>query len=100
MPLFSIRRDVPGATQEDLDASAYRALVCANAYKGMRWIRSYWDRENGQILCLYEARSREDLIQHSERSRIPCDEVREIMEILPGDYLGATPGAGVAAAVS
>jgi hypothetical protein len=91
MPLYSIRRDVPGATREDVDASAFRAVVCAYEYEGLRWIRSFWDEHKEQILCLYEALSPEQLEDHARRSRIPCDEVREVEELTPKMYVGSEP---------
>jgi hypothetical protein len=87
LALFSIRRDVGDLTQEDVDASAFRATACAAEYEGLKWIRSYWDRKRGQILCLYEAEDERQLREHSDRSRIPCDDVQEIVVITPDEYL-------------
>jgi hypothetical protein len=86
MPLFMIRRDVPGITQEDVDAASYRAIACAYYYAGLRWYSSYWDREAGVIHCVYEANSARDLFEHAQVARIPCDDVREVQPFGPGDY--------------
>ena len=91
MPLYTIRRAVGAASREDIDASAFRALACAIEYPGMRWIRSYWDREAGVLTCLYEAHSAAEIQEHSRRSRIACDEVREVTEFGPEDYAGLAP---------
>jgi hypothetical protein len=86
MRTYHIRRNVPGLGQEDIDAAAFRALVCATEFENLRWVRSYWDRDAGAIFCIYEAASRELVIEHARRARIPCDEVYEVQVVLPGDY--------------
>ena len=44
------------------------------------------------MTCLYEAEDEEQIIDHSKRSRIPCDEVRAVVEIRPESYVqGLTP---------
>jgi hypothetical protein len=87
MPLFTIRREIPGLSREELDAAAYRAIMCAFEFPGMRWVRSYWDAPRGEITCLYEARDAEQIRDHAHRSRIPCDEVREVIEVAPEQYV-------------
>ncbi|HLF72199.1 MAG TPA: nickel-binding protein [Dehalococcoidia bacterium] len=89
MPLFMIRRDLPGATQEDMDAAAYRAMACIYHFEGMRWITSYWDRDAEVIHCVYEAEKREEVIDHARRARIPCDDVREVQHVGPELYAPA-----------
>ena len=86
MPLFAIRRDVGPMTQEDVDAAGLRATICAAAFTGLRWKRSYWNPELGEIRCYYEARSAKDIEEHSLRSAIPCDEIFEVRELLPDAY--------------
>jgi uncharacterized membrane protein len=92
MPLYQIRRNVPGAGREDVDAAAFRALVCAIEFPGLEWVESYWDSGRGVITCIYEAESREQVEAHARRSRIACDEVREVEVIRPDDYVESTLG--------
>lgn len=87
MPLYAIRRDLGPITREELDASAYRAIMCAYDFEGLKWVRSFWDPEQGEIRCLYEAQDVAQVIEHARRSRIPCDDVREVIEIDPGLYV-------------
>lgn len=89
MPVFTIRRDVPGLTREDVDAASFRAISCAMEYPEMRWRESYWDAAAGMITCVYEARSSADIFEHARRARIPCDDVREVLPFGPGDYVEA-----------
>jgi hypothetical protein len=86
MPLFLIRRDVPGITQEEVDAASFRAITCSFYFSGLRWLTSYWDREAGAIHCVYEARSAEDVFEHAEVARIPCNDVRPVEQFGPENY--------------
>ncbi len=87
MPIFTIRRVLGEVSKEDVDASAFRAIVCSYEYPGMKWHQSYWDVERGELLCIYEADSAEQIYGHAERSKIPCDEVRLVTVLRPGDYV-------------
>ena len=86
MPLFAIRRDIGQLSQEDVDAAGLRATICAAAFTGLHWKKSYWDPARGELRCYYEARSAKDIEEHSLRAAIPCDEVVEVNEILPEAY--------------
>jgi hypothetical protein len=83
-----IRRDVPGASQEDIDAASFRAITCAFYFPGMKWHRSFWDQGAGLLYCVYEARDPQELFAHAQRARIPCDEVREVDTFGPETYIG------------
>lgn len=87
MPLYKIRRNVGPIIQEDMDAAAFRAIVCAVQFPGLRWQRSYWDKEAGVLDCFYEAASRQDIEDHARVARIPCDGVQEVAELLPETYI-------------
>jgi hypothetical protein len=87
MPLYAIRRDLGGISRDELDAAAYRAIMCSYEFHDMKWVRSFWNPERGDILCLYEAASVEDVKEHARRSRIPCDDVSEVTEITPEMYV-------------
>lgn len=87
MPMYAILRNMAGLSDEELDAAGYRAVACALEYEGLRWHRSILDRQRGTMICLYEARSEDEIREHAMRARIPCDEVREVEEVLPDPYL-------------
>lgn len=87
MPLYRIRRDIGEISQQDLDAASFRAIVCAPQFPGLKWVRSYWDHAGGRLDCIYEAVNAEQLQEHARVSRIPCDEVHEVTEMLPDTYL-------------
>lgn len=91
MPIFQVRRVLGPASKDDVDASAFRAIVCAYEYPGMKWQESYWDVERQEMHCIYEADSADQIFAHAERSRIPCDEVREVTIVRPDDYVPVSP---------
>jgi hypothetical protein len=90
MPRYVIRRDIPDATQEVVDAASMRAIWCLRDFPEVRWVRSYWDQSADRILCIYDAPNEEMLRQHSESSRLPCDEVLEVTQFGPETYLAET----------
>lgn len=87
MPLYRIRRDVGAITQEDMDAAAFRAIVCAPQFPGLQWIRSFWDREAGRLDCVYQADEPAQIEEHAKTARIPCDEIRVVDEVMPEAYI-------------
>jgi hypothetical protein len=85
--LYRIRRNVGDMSTEDMDAAAFRAIVCLVQFPGLAWQRSYWDRQNGFIDCFYEASTAEQIREHARVARIPCDDVAVVEELLPEPYL-------------
>ena len=87
MPLYRIRREIGEITQQDLNAASFRAIVCAPQFPGLKWHRSYWDREAGLLDCFYDAVDPVQLEEHARVARIPCNDVREVDELLPDTYV-------------
>ncbi len=87
MPMFKIRRVVGEMTNDDMNAAALRSIWCLSDYPGLRWVNSLWDKDAGEVTCLYESRSAEEIRSHSEAARLPCDEVKEITVIDPDEYI-------------
>ena len=87
MPLYSIRRQLGKISEDELDASAFRAIVCAFQFEGLKWHRSYWDQQAGEITCIYEAQTPGQLEEHSRVSRIPCDSIAEVRVVRPEPYI-------------
>ena len=86
MALYLIRRNLGQATQGDLDGASIRALSCLYNYEGLRWLTSYWNEATGQIYCVYEAQSEQQIIEHSAQARIPCDEITPVQQVNPEEY--------------
>lgn len=87
MALYSIRRNVGDITKEEMDAAAFRAIVCAVQFPGLKWHRSYWVQGSGYMDCIYEADQPEQLEEHARVARIPCDAVHPVTEIVPETYV-------------
>ncbi len=83
LPLVLVRRQLEPLTPGEFRAIALQAIMCAYEYPDMRWLRSYWARETDQLFCLFETRSHDLVREHAQRSRIPCDEIHDALEILP-----------------
>ena len=82
--IFMVRRNLPGVSKEDVEAGLFRTYTCVAYYPGMKWINSFWDGDREQATCVYEADSEQQIRDHSERARVPCD------EIIPVDMFGPT----------
>ena len=100
MPLYTVLRRFPGATETDLQAAAFRSLTCLPYHSGLAWLRSYWDAESEALTCIFEARSEEDIRFHAERASIPCDSVIQVQEFLPADLVAHHMGEAVEASLS
>jgi hypothetical protein len=87
MTMYKIRRVVGEMEAEEVDAAALRSIWCLSDYPDLKWHHSMWDREAGEIVCLYESPSEESIRQHAAAARLPCDEVREVTLIDPEEYL-------------
>jgi hypothetical protein len=79
------------AGEDDLKAAILRAVSCAFNFEGMKWHHTYWDEQNGAAYCLYEAQDSNQLRDHADRARVPCDDVWPVAVVTPEDLLTA-PG--------
>ncbi len=85
LPLVLVRRWVERATREEFDAMAMRAVMCALEYRDLVWLRSYWAPEQQQTTCIFRTAAHDLVREHAERSRLPCNEIHDAIEILPGE---------------
>ena len=86
MPLYRIERTVGPVSNEEIDASIFRAANCMPLFAQMRWVRSFLDHAAGRVTCYYEAASAEDIRKHAEIAHLACDSVAEVTEYLPDHY--------------
>ena len=87
MPLFIVRRRFENGTDLDVDAAGHRSAACLPFYDGMRWLHTFWDAERSETTCVYEARTAEQLRAHARQASIPCDEIREVLDVPVGDFV-------------
>ena len=79
MDTYVILRRHGWATAADLEAAAARSTVEGDKMPDdIRWIRSYVTAEtDGSVgtVCVYQASSREKVLEHASRAGLPADEV-------------------------
>jgi len=98
MTRYLIKRNVGAAASQDyIDAAVVRAITCAYSIDGLKWVTSYWDTTAGFTYCVYDAESEADIIEHSRRASIGCDEIIRVESIDPAQYSGAASAKEVAA---
>jgi hypothetical protein len=97
VPRFAILRDVdPNLTRAEIDANAVQQIFNLAAVSvprdvawddrisiesGLSWVRSYWHEGTRWGLCLYAARSKEELELYQVQCDVPFVEVREVREL-------------------
>ena len=84
----------------NLDAASFRSLTCLPYHPGLAWIRSYWDAPIETLFCVYRADDPEQIRHHAQRAALPCDEIREVDEVLPTDFTGGSVALEANAVVS
>ena len=81
--LVLVKRQLDPLTHSEFRAIALQAIMCAHEYSDLRWLRSYWAQESNQLYCLFRTRTHELVREHARRSRIPCDEVHDAVQLAP-----------------
>lgn len=81
--LVLIKRQLEPLTHAEFRAIALQAIMCAYEYSDLRWLRSYWARETNHLYCLFRSRTHDLVREHARRSRIPCDEVHDAVQLAP-----------------
>ena len=87
MTVYMVERNLKGIAMSDLAAAQKAAIGTANAYtaKGtpMRYIRSTFAPEDGRCMCLFEARSAEDVKRLNDEAKLPYSRVVEALDLTP-----------------
>jgi hypothetical protein len=81
MTLFTIERDFGHLTDNELEAAAFRAKVCAPYFRGLRWIRSFRWAGLAYTRCFYVAETALDVKSHAMAAGVPHDDIRPVEEI-------------------
>jgi hypothetical protein len=81
MPLFmDVHKEVKGATAKDV-AEAHKKDVATQGKYNVKYLRYFFDENNGRIYCLAEAPSKEAAIRvHREAHGLLADEINEVKE--------------------
>lgn len=84
LQLVLVRRHLDPMTRPEFRAIALQAIMCAYEYRDLRWLRSYWATEQNELMCLFRTRTHDLVREHALRSRIPCHEVHDAIQVGPG----------------
>ena len=87
MPVFVVKRTLPGITPEALMSAGLRAKTCCAEMtqegESVRWIRSFFLPESQQTHCYFDASSKQAVEEANQRARIPFVEIAEAVEMTP-----------------
>lgn len=89
MPQFIVKRQLPGVTEDQLQAAGIRAKTCCEEMAGegeqIRWHRSFFLPNSEQTMCVFEAPNKDLVEEANRRAQIPFEEIVEAMEMRPED---------------
>jgi hypothetical protein len=87
MTVYMVERNLKGIAMSDLAAAQQAAISTAKAYtaKGtpMRYIRSTFAPEDGRCMCLFEARSADEVKKLNDEAKLPYSRVVEALDLTP-----------------
>jgi hypothetical protein len=87
MTVYMVERNLKGIAMSDLAAAQKAAIDTAGAYaaKGtpMRYIRSTFTPEDGRCMCLFEARSADEVKRLNDEAKLPYLRVVEALDLTP-----------------
>lgn len=87
MPLFVVKRELPGITPEALQSAGLRAKTCCaeitDEGQPVRWIRSFFLPEESRTHCYFEAPNRDVVAEANDRAKVPFTSIVEVMELTP-----------------
>lgn len=87
MPMFVVKRTLPGITPDEVHGAGVRAKSCAAEMQvegsEVRWVRSFYLPETEQTHCYFEGPDAGAIRALNERARIPFDEITLAVEMTP-----------------
>lgn len=87
MTVYMVERNLKGIEMSDLGAAQTLAISTSKAYAAsgtpMRYIRSTFAPEDGCCMCLFEARSAEDVKRLNDEAKLPYLRIVEAFDLTP-----------------
>ena len=87
MPLFVVKRTLPGITPDALMSAGARAKTCCAEMtqegENVKWVRSFFLPATEQTHCYFDAASKDAVVEANQRARLPFDEIVEVVELTP-----------------
>jgi len=86
MPKYIVVRTVGQLDKQEIKAASLKSIEALDQMPRVRWIRSYYSAEEGEIDCEYEAPSVELIYEHAQVARIPADRCSVVQELEPSMF--------------
>ena len=87
MSVYMVERDLKGITMDQLAAAQRAAISTAQEFtakgKPVRYIRSTFVPSEGACMCLFEAKSGEDVRTVNDTAGLPYKRIVEAMDLTP-----------------
>lgn len=81
MPVFVVERNFEKLP--DLSPDGIDQINQITNELGAQWLASFLSKDGKKTYCLYEARDREHLLEHSKIVGIPADEIVQVDRFWP-----------------
>ncbi len=87
MGVYMVERNLKGISMDDLGAAQKAAIGKGEEMKAagtdVRYIRSTFAPEDGRCMCLFEAKSEEDVKRLNDEAGLPYDRIVEALDLSP-----------------
>jgi len=87
MTVYMVERNLKGIAMSDLAAAQRLAIKTSQEYTSngtpIRYIRSTFAPEDGRCMCLFEAKSADDVKRLNDEARLPYSKVVEALDLTP-----------------
>ncbi len=87
MGVYMVERSLKGISMDDLGAAQKAAIgkgeEMTAAGTDVRYIRSTFAPEDGRCMCLFEAKSEEDVKRLNDEAGLPYDRIVEALDLSP-----------------
>ena len=87
MSVYMVERNLNGIATSDLAAAQQLAIKTSKEYSAngtpMRYIRSTFAPEDGRCMCLFEARSAQDVKRLNDEAKLPYTQIVEALDLTP-----------------
>ena len=93
---YLIYRTIPPEWGDDEFGGAIkRSTLCIGEHDELAWDRSYGDAALRNSWCIFWAPNAQMLEDHAHWTRLPCDTVDEVVEVLPSEWAHVYDGLGL-----
>ncbi len=87
MPMFVVKRELPGITPDGIHGAGIRVKSCAAEMQkegtNVHWLRSFFLPDAEQTHCYFEGPDEAAIRDLNERAQIPFIEISPVVEMTP-----------------